>query len=196
MYKNLSEAEDLRTELGAILDQDTVKWIHINTLILRNKADAEDAFQEAVSRMLERGPASLSREHIRQYLGRTVNNTAFGLYKDRKRERVRHRQIEEYMSLPSKTPSPDFTLDEQANFKKKEQQLRLLRQGLQSLPVKHYDALRLTILEARGATVREAESVSGTPESTLRYRSRQGLRMLRKYVEREMKREQEKSGKF
>ena len=62
--------------------------------------------------------------------------------------------------------------------------LDLLDEGLKRLPLKQYEALRLTILESRGLSIRDVGMTNGIPYSTLRHRTKQGLRQLRRFLER------------
>lgn len=186
MNNPLAEA-DLRTALSILVLRNRAKWLRINAAILKNREDAEDAFQEAVRRVLAHSRALPSPDHVRMYLGRAIGNTALELYKSRKRERMRQVPIREYIAMPSSIRRPDAWIEEREKSAEKEHQLRLLRQGLRHLPRKQHEALRLLILESRGQSIREVGCANGIPYSTLRHRSKQGLRMLRQYLERGMK---------
>jgi RNA polymerase sigma-70 factor, ECF subfamily len=178
---------DLRTELGAIINRNSGKWIRFILAILKNQEDAEDVLQEAVRRVLAHNRPLPSQEQVKMYLSRTIGNTAFELYKHRKRERIKHVPIRDNVFLAGGTRHQDSILEEQEQIAEKERMLRLLRRGLKHLPVKQYEALRLTILDSRGCSIRDAVAFSGIPYSTLRHRSKQGLRTLRRYVERRLR---------
>lgn len=161
--------------------------MQITVAILKNREDAEDVLQEAVRRVLVRNRTLPSPDQVRMYLGRAIGNTALELYKNRKRERRTHMPICEHLFLPSNTSRPDAFLDEHEKSRERDQRLHLLHQGLKRLPEKQYEALRLTILDSQGSSIRDAGASNGIPYSTLRHRSKQGLRMLRRYVERGMR---------
>jgi RNA polymerase sigma-70 factor (ECF subfamily) len=192
--KLLFEEEDLRTTLAAILHRNAPKWMRISTAILKNKEDAEDVLNEAVQRMLKRGGPFSSREHMRMYMGRVVSNTALELYKRRKREKRRRARVMENVMVKSAADSaesfrPDFIMEEEARYAEHEDRLKMLRRGLEELPVHQYEAIRLTVLGNSGMALRDVEAISGIPRTTLRYRYQQGVRALRKYVARERTRE-------
>jgi RNA polymerase sigma-70 factor (ECF subfamily) len=154
--------------------------------VLRNEADAEDVMQEAVRRVLSRNRFFPSEEAIRKYLSRAISNSALELYNRRKRERLRYIPICEPL-LRSSGPSPHKYLEESEIAKLKERINCLLNDGLLRLPEKEYEALRMTMLEPQGLSIREAGMNAGIPYSTLRARSRQAIRHLRKYFEQELK---------
>jgi RNA polymerase sigma factor (sigma-70 family) len=178
---------DLRTALSAIVHRNSGKWIQFVLAILKNREDAEDVLQEAVRRVLTHNRPLPSQEQVKMYLSRTIGNTAFELYKNRKRERMKYVPIREHVFLPAGTRRQDTVIEEREQTAEKERLLRLLRRGLKHLPVKQYEALRLTILDSRGCSIRDAVATSGIPYSTLRHRSKQGLRTLRRYVEHELR---------
>jgi len=187
------EKEDLRTSLAAILHRNSPKWLRKSRAILRNREDAEDALSEAIHRMLKRGKSFSSPDHMRMYMSRIVSNTAVELYKGRQRERSKYAPVLD--DLIAKTSlkhanafRPDLIMEEEEGYAEHENRLRLLRRGLEELPVHQYEAIRLTVLSDGGRTFQEAEAVCGIPGTTLRYRYHQGMRALRKYIERESRR--------
>jgi DNA-directed RNA polymerase specialized sigma24 family protein len=179
---------DIRAVLGTILHRDSGNWFRYILAILKNKEDAEDVIQEAVRRVLAHNRPFPSPEEVKMYLGRAIGNTAFELYKSRKRERIKYVPIGEYVFLPARTRRPDVLLEDLEQTTEKKQLLHLLRRGLQYIPKKQYEALRLTILDSSGSSIRDAVAGSGIPYSTLRHRSKQGIRSLRRFVERELRR--------
>jgi RNA polymerase sigma-70 factor, ECF subfamily len=178
---------NLKTVLGPILHQNGEKWFRYSMCILKNKEDAEDVLQEAIRRVLTYKHRFPSPEQAKRYLGRAIGNTAFELYKHRKRERMKCVPILEYVFLPTGARLPDTIIEEREEIAEKKILLRLLRRGLKRLPVRQYEALRLTILDSSGCSIRDAVAVSGIPYSTLRHRSRQGLQTLRRFVERQLR---------
>jgi len=192
--KPILKEDDLRTTLAAILHRNSPKWMRISSAILKNKEDAEDILSEAVRRMLRRRRTFSSQEQMQLYMGRIVNNTALELYKRRKRERRQYAPILENLLRRSLAASddffrPDFIMEEEERYAEYEDRLRILRRGLEELPAHQYEAIRLTVFGKSGNTLRDAESISGIPRTTIRYRCMQGIRALRKYMTRELTRE-------
>jgi DNA-directed RNA polymerase specialized sigma24 family protein len=156
-------------------------------------ADAEDVLQEAVQRVLARNRPLPSPEQVKMYLGRAVGNAALELYHNRKRERMRQIPIKEHLLPQANALNPYACLEERERSTDRERMLQLLQEGLTLLPQKQHEALRLTILESGGQSIRDAGTSSGIPYSTLRHRSKQGLRMLRRFLLRRMKKENSES---
>jgi len=179
--------EDLRSLLGSIIDRNNGKWLRFIIGILRNEADAEDVIQEAVRRVLARNVQLPSEEQMRMYLGRAIGNAALELYNSRKRERLKHIPIREHLLLPAGASNPYRHIEEREKSAEKERILTLLQEGLTKLPQKQHEALRLTVLESHGLSIRDIGSSNGIPYSTLRHRSKQGLRYLRRFIERSMR---------
>jgi len=187
--KFLFDEVELKTALAAILHRNSPKWMKISRAILRNREEAEDVLNEAVWRMLRRDRSFPSREHIRKYMGRVVSNTALEFYNRRKRERRQYAQIlENIMTKSAENQSdalrPDFIMEEEERYEEHENRLALLRSGLEELPMHQYEAIRLIAFSNDGSTFRDAESASGIPSATIRYRYMQGMRTLRKYMAR------------
>jgi RNA polymerase sigma factor (sigma-70 family) len=179
--------DDIRTALGSILDCHGSKWRRFIVTILKNEADAEDVLQEAVQRVLTRNRQLPTPEQLKRYLGRAVGNTALERYHRRKRERKRQIPINEQLLPQQYALSPHACLEERERSVNNERMLQLLQEGLTQLPQKQHEALRLTILESRGRSMRDVGIRSGIPYSTLRHRSKQGLRMMRKFLLSKMK---------
>ncbi len=175
-------AENLRAALDPILRNNSGKWMRLTLAILRNEADAEDVMQEAVRRVLVRDLSFGSEEQVKMYLGRAIGNAALELYNCRKRERMRRSPIYMHRMLPATASSPLACMEESERLKEKEHLLYLLDEGLKCLPPKQHEALRLTVLNVRGLSMRDAGMTSGIPYSTLRHRCKQGLRLLRKFL--------------
>ncbi len=178
---------DLRAVLESIMDHNARRWLRFIAAILRNETDAEDVLQEAVQRVLLRNLPLATEDQARMYLGRAVGNAALEFYNNRKRERLRQIPIREHILPPACTSNPHTCLEERERSAEKEQLLGLLHEGLARLPLKQYEALRLTILESGGLSIRDVGATNGIPYSTLRHRNKQGLRRLRKYLERAVK---------
>jgi RNA polymerase sigma factor (sigma-70 family) len=172
----------LRSVLGAVMLHNTGKWLRYIVTILKNEADAEDAIQEAVCRVLARDLSFGSESQVKMYVGRAVANAAFELYNQRKRERLRRFPVNEQVLLPARS-NPFAFMHMLEKRGEKERLLALLDEGLNHLPVKQYEALRFTILESFGLSIRDVGTRTGIPYSTLRHRTRQGIRGLRRFIE-------------
>jgi RNA polymerase sigma factor (sigma-70 family) len=173
--------------LGFILDHNKGRWFRFTMAILKNEADAEDALQEAVCRVLSRNLPLLSHDEARMYLGRAIGNTALEFYNSRKRERLRQIPVYEDILIASGAQSQHACMEESEISKEEEYMLRRIHDLLALLPLKQREALRITILESRGLSIREAAIACGIPYSTLRHRSKMGIKQLRKFLEKERK---------
>jgi RNA polymerase sigma factor (sigma-70 family) len=183
----IAESEEMRSVLRTIIDRNSGKWLRFILGILRNEADAEDVIQEAIRRVLARNVQLPSEDQMRMYLGRAIGNAALELYNSRKRERLKHIPIREHLLLLAGTSNPYRHIEEREKSAEKERLLSLLQEGLARLPYKQYEALRLTVLESQGLSIRDIGMHNGIPYSTLRHRSKQGLRQLRRFIERSMR---------
>jgi RNA polymerase sigma factor (sigma-70 family) len=187
MHTDRQESENLGAMLESAIHRNGAKWLKFILAILKNEADAEDVIQEAVRRVLSRNRFLPSEEEARMYLGRTIGNTAFELYKCRKRERAKQLPINDSRLSHSGGSNPYKYLEERELSDRKDKMINLLSDGLRRLPLKEREALRLTVLESRGLSIRDAGESNGIAYSTLRHRSNQALRRLRKYLERSLK---------
>ncbi len=183
--QNTSGFEALRSALASVIRNNSGRWLRFILAILKNEADAEDVMQEAVRRVLARDLSFQSEDQVRMYLGRAIGNAALELYNSRKRERLLHSPMNEQITLPAHTSSPFLCMGESERSGEKEQMLCLLDEGLRRLPAKQYEALRLTILESPGLSIRDVGVTNGIPYSTLRHRSKEGLRRLRRFLEKQ-----------
>jgi len=177
------EAQALRAVLGSVIRRNGGRWLRFILAILKNEPDAEDVIQEAVRRVLARDLSFASEDQLRMYLGRAIGNAAFELYNRRKRERMRQLPVNEQTLLPAHASAFFPCAERSEQSEEREQLLILLDAGLKQLPSKQYEALRLTILESRGLSIRDVGITSGIPYSTLRHRSKQGLKLLRRFLE-------------
>jgi len=182
--------EELRTALASILHRNSPKWVMLGRAILKNREDAEDVLSEAVYRMLRRGLSFPSQKHMLLYMGRVVRNTALEFYSLKKRKRRQYAQILENIITKSAEEQaeafrPDLIMEEEECYYENENRLTLLRRGIQELPANQYEAIRLIAFGNDGSTFRDAETASGIPRATLRYRYMLGMKALRKYMARE-----------
>ncbi len=173
---------DLAGALGTLVGRHGHKWRRHVERVLGNAADAEDVLQEAVRRVLLVRREFPSEDQLRMYLARAVSNTAIEFYKKRKRERRRQLPLHEQVIAHTDGANPQECMEEQERLAARERILRLAGEGLRRLPAKQYEALCMTVLAPRILSIREAGCENGIPYSTLRHRSLQGLRRLRRYV--------------
>lgn len=174
-----NRVRDPREMLGGILDLNGSRWRRYIASILKSHADAEDVVQEAVRRLLARNIQFISEEQVRQYLARAINNAALELYNTRKREYRKRIPILEHILLPTNLPGPHECLEEVERSARRKRLISELHTALAQIPKKQLEALRLTVME-RGASIRDVGMNHGIPYSTLRHRSKQGLRALRR----------------
>jgi DNA-directed RNA polymerase specialized sigma24 family protein len=116
-----------------------------------------------------------------------MSNTAIELYHARKRERLRVRPLFEHVLPSFRESNPHSSLEHREKLDQAEQLLKLLEEGLDRLPPKQYEAVRITLLDPGSVSIREAGTEKGIPYSTLRHRCVQGIRNLRKYINRALR---------
>jgi RNA polymerase sigma factor (sigma-70 family) len=177
--------ETLRTLLGSVVRHNAGKWLRFILTILKNESDAEDVLQEAVRRVLARNVSLQSEDQVRMYLNRAIANAALELYNSRKRERMRQLSFSDRLPPLIHRSSPFVHMENSEKSGERERLLGLLDEGLKRLPSKQREALRLTILESGERSIRAVGMRCGIPYSTLRHRSKQGLRRLRRFLERQ-----------
>jgi RNA polymerase sigma factor (sigma-70 family) len=163
-----------------------VKWYRFVLRMVGNQADAEDVLQEAAQRVLLCGHSLPSEDQVRMYLSRAICNLAIEAYKRRKRERTKQTQFIEDFCAPNET-SPYLLLAEREECDERLRLLGIMHKGLSKLPVKQYEALRMTFLEPNDSSIRDCSQTTGIPYSTLRHRSMQGLRSLRRFIHRALR---------
>jgi RNA polymerase sigma-70 factor (ECF subfamily) len=163
-------------------------WLRFVQRMLQNQADAEDVLQDAILKMLARGRHFASPDQARMYLGRIISNTAIELYHMRKRLRMQQLPLQEQMHQAMPRDDPAYPLSEKEERRIREQVLHLLAEGLARLPMKQYEALRMTIMDPEPLSIRDAGVELDVPYSTLRHRKLQGLRRLKKFLMRALRR--------
>jgi RNA polymerase sigma-70 factor (ECF subfamily) len=177
-----SENLNLPSVLEMLMLRHRDRWLRFVQRIVQNQADAEDVLQEAALRMLARERQFRSPEQARMYLGRIICNTAIELYHIRRRNRQRHRTLQEQLVGTSNHGEPERCLREREESNANARMLTLLNEGLASLPLKQYEAVRLTVMDPGIVSIRDAGVENNIPYSTLRHRSVQGLRRLRRFL--------------
>jgi len=161
-------------------------WLKYLERFLSSPSDAEDALQEAIWRVMVRNRSFGSEDQLRMYLGRAIANAAIELYHLRKRERISHASIDSDSCPATCQTDPQEMMELMEESERMERAIHWLHQGLGRLPPKQYQALWLTYLDPDHSSIREAGTASGIPYSTLRHRSMQGLRKLRRFLRRAM----------
>ncbi len=166
--------------LDAVLDRHRRKWFRFVLRIVQNHADAEDALQEGFCRVLAAGKSFPSEEQARMYLARTISNAAIEIYHARRRERQSHFPVHDHQLVVRATPQ--ILLERREDGQRKGKVIALLKRALHKLPLKQYEALRITVMDTKGYSIRDVGELKGIAYSTLRHRRNQGLRRLHKYI--------------
>ncbi len=168
--------------LGDVFIRNRRKWLGYLVCFLDNRGDADDVLQEAVGRVLARNLSFTSEDQLRMYLARAISNTAIEFYHLRRKERMCRRPLDLSACADYDRGSPEDFLERMEQNARDEKARHLMRAGLRKLPPKQYEALCLTYLSPECNSIREAGMSRGIPYSTLRHRSIQGIRRLRRYV--------------
>jgi len=179
--------EEKKKVLAKVMSQHGSKWFRFVLRMLGNQADAEDVVQEAAHRVLMCAHPLPSEDQVRMYLGRAIFNLAIESYKRRKRERKRRIPFVEDARVATVELNPYLQLVEREECAEKIHLLQIMREGLTTLPLKQYEALRMTFLEPSDSSIRDCSQNSGIPYSTLRHRTVTGLRGLRRFIHRAMR---------
>jgi len=191
-------AEPKKLELSSAMEALMVchrdKWLRCAHRMVQNRADAEDIVQEAALRMLLRDRQFESLDQARMYMGRVISNSAIELYHLRRRLCALHHSLDESLISAPNRDQPEHLLVERERLYERSRMLGLLREGLASLPAKQLQALRLTIMDPDLNSIRDAGAASDIPYSTLRHRTVQGLRRLRRFLLRSSRQKLAKPG--
>lgn len=158
------------------------RWLRFVQRVVQNRQDAEDVLQEAALRMLARARKFQSADQARMYLGRIVSNTAIELYHSRRRNRRKFRPLHEQLHAASTHGEPERLFFEREEVNSIVCMARLLHEGLARLPVKQFEAVRLTVMDPDVVSIRDAGVENNIPYSTLRHRSLKGIRRLRHFL--------------
>ncbi|MBZ5499574.1 MAG: RNA polymerase sigma factor [Acidobacteriia bacterium] len=192
MSQEIMDAGDCgKMDLSAIVESLMLhhrgRWLRFVQRMVENRADAEDVLQEAVLKMLVRDRHFYSPDQARMYLGRIICNTAIELYHTRKRNRRQYRPLHEHLLPAPNCGEPLCLLADQEELQSNARVLTLLHEGLARLPVKQYEALRLTVMDPAIESIRDAGVEHDIPYSTLRHRRLQGLRRLKRFLQRALR---------
>jgi RNA polymerase sigma factor (sigma-70 family) len=190
MHGDNSANVTLHRALQSVIGNNGGRWFGFILGILRNEADAEDALQEAVRRVLIRNRSFPDEEQARMYLGRAIGNTAFEMYNRRKRDRKRNTPIRESILAYDGDSGPDACIEKKEDNHRRDRMLGLIAEGLKQLPEKQEEAIRMTVLESNGLSLRKVGATHNIPYSTLRHRNVKGLERMRRFLERSMGKEE------
>lgn len=187
MQQGNAENLDLPSVVEALMLRHRDKWLRFVRRVVHDPADAEDVLQDAALRMLMRHREFHTTEQARMYLGRIICNAAIELYHTRRRYRRQCRPLHEQLLATSDLGEPEQYLVKREEWNVRVHVLNLLTEGLARLPVKQYEAIRLTVMDSGMMSMRDAGIDNHIPYSTLRHRSVQGLRRLRRFLRRALR---------
>jgi len=162
------------------------KWLRFVMKMVKSREDAEDVLQEAVMRMLLRDRHFVSADQARMYLSRIICNTAIELYHLRKRNRRQMIPLQEHIFAARYTPENPGGWGDPVELNDA-RVLDLVQEGLARLPIKEYEALRMTIMDPAIQSIRDAGMEHDIPYSTLRHRRLQGLRHMKRFLVRALR---------
>ncbi len=183
MHETNSRTDELSGFLESIMEDNGEKWFKFVLRVVGNREDAEDAVQEGVCRVLSCDRVFATEEEARMYLARSISNTAFEIYKYRKRQRARLGPTSANLIAAPGKCNPHTLMEDVEREVERRVLLSALNEALVRLPVREHEALSWTLLEGDGgSSIREAGAARGIPYSTLRHRRNEGLRHLRKYL--------------
>ncbi len=163
------------------------RWLRYVQRVVHDRQDAEDVLQEAALRMLLRARRFQSLDQARMYLGRIVSNIAIEFYHSRRRTQLQYRPLHEHLHCASSHGEPERLFFEREKLIANVRVLGLVYEGLARLPLKQYEAVRLTIMDPDVVSIRDAGIENNIPYSTLRHRSVQGIRLLRRFLARALR---------
>ena len=185
---------DLRGTLAALVSAHGTRWHRAALRIVGNNADAQDAVQEAIHRILVKAPLFQSADEARMYVARAITNHAIELHRARRKQNHLRAPLDAAYLLAADASSPEWRLVEREQSIERAHLLNLIQEGLDRLHPKRSEALGLILFAPRGKSMRTVGAGRGIPYSTLRHRSVQALRELRKFILRELTQERRERG--
>lgn len=184
----------LTEAVGSLVLSNGGRWLACARRLVHNVPDAEDVVQDVVRQVLTRRRAFSCRDELGMYLSRAVKNKAIEVYRRRIRSARKHLPVTENLLASRAGGEPSSLTEERETEAERRKVMRIVAEGLERLPIRQYDALRLTVMEPRGSSIRDAGIASGIPYSTLRHRRMEGLRNLRRYLRKQQRRSRDVSG--
>lgn len=166
--------------VAAAVERNRDIWVRMAMRITANVYDAEDAVQEAISKVLT-GPGTLvDADSAGRYLTRSISHCAI----DKVRARSRLTSFAEDDEpgprlVPVDADQESRLLAAEAALGEREQLHRMLDE-LKTLPEPQREAIELLVLRQPPMKLREASEVTGAPISTLHSRLQSALDTLRK----------------
>jgi len=166
--------------VAAAVERNRDIWVRMAMRITTNVYDAEDAVQEAISKVLT-GPGTLvDADSAGRYLTRSISHCAI----DKVRARSRLTSFAEDDEpgprlVPVDADQESRLLAAEAALGEREQLHRMLDE-LKTLPEPQREAIELLVLRQPPMKLREASEVTGAPISTLHSRLQSALDTLRK----------------
>ena len=176
--KQLSRA-DL---VAAAVERNRDIWVRMALRITADVYDAEDAVQEAISKVLT-GPGNLvDADSAGRYLTRSVSHCAIDRVRARSRLIAFAEPDEPGPRLaPVDADQESRLLRAEAAVSEKRTLGRMLEE-LQTLPIQQREAVDLLVLRQPPLKLREASEITGTPISTLHSRLQSALDSLREIL--------------
>lgn len=175
------EREPDRAELvAAAVEKNRRIWVRMALRITSNPQDAEDAVQEAITRVLQGAGNLPDVDSVGRYLTRSVNHCAI----DRVRARSRLTGFAEDPEEPGPRlegvdPTQEARLVAEEEERAKQQRLERTMSALAEIPEEQRQAVELLILRDPPLKLRQASEITGAPISTLHSRLKAGLKKLR-----------------
>ena len=181
MPGNLEADKLSRADLvAAAVERNRDIWVRMAMRITADVYDAEDAVQEAISKVLT-GPGTLvDADSAGRYLTRSISHCAI----DKVRARSRLTSFAEDDEpgprlVPVDADQESRLLAAEAAIGEREQLHRMLDE-LKTLPQPQREAIELLVLRQPPMKLREASEVTGAPISTLHSRLQSALDNLRR----------------
>jgi len=134
--------------------------------LLRNRADADDVFQETFTTLLQRGEKNSKIRYPKTYIYHIARNKAFDLMKRYKKQPV---SLESLLVQPSEEYLPDWLDGEMLNL------------ALDKISEKEREIILLKIYDEM--TFREIAKVTGCLLPTVAARYLRGIKKLKKIME-------------
>ena len=166
--------------VAAAVEQNRDIWVRMATRITSDVQDAEDAVQEAISRVLGGAGQIADADAAGRYLTRTVSHCAI----DRVRARSRLTSLAETEEpgprLAPMDPDQESRLLRAEDAAAERERLDRLLEELETLPEPQRQAVELLVLRQPPMKLREASELTGTPISTLHSRLQSAVDNLRR----------------